>query len=101
MISHYCAGFITNWGVHHLDIAGWGCPEVFEKPFEVEGTGVLPAEGMTDTWISWQMKLRWASGLTMLYTQIGGASESGCKFVGPRAGSTSIAAASGPSRRRC
>jgi len=24
MISHYCAGFITNWGVHHLDIAGWG-----------------------------------------------------------------------------
>ena len=35
MISHYCAGFITNWGVHHLDIAGWGCPEVFEKPFEM------------------------------------------------------------------
>jgi hypothetical protein len=29
MISHYCAGFITNWGVHYLDIAGWGCPEVF------------------------------------------------------------------------
>ena len=54
MISHYCAGFITNWGVHYLDIAGWGCPEVFEKPFTVEGTGVLPAEGMTDTWISWQ-----------------------------------------------
>ncbi len=26
MISHYCAGFITNWGVHHLDIAGWGLP---------------------------------------------------------------------------
>ena len=26
MISHYCAGFITNWGVHYLDIAGWGCP---------------------------------------------------------------------------
>jgi len=44
MISHYCAGFITNWGVHYLDIAGWGCPEVFDKPFEAEGTGVLPAE---------------------------------------------------------
>ncbi len=35
---------------------------------------MLPKEGMTDTWISWQMKLRWASGLKMLYTQIGGAS---------------------------
>ena len=45
MISHYCAGFITNWGVHHLDIAGWGCPEVFEKPFEIEGTGMLPGRG--------------------------------------------------------
>ena len=82
MISHYCAGFITNWGVHYLDIAGWGCPEVFDKPFTAEGTGVLPAGGMTDTWISWQLSLRWDSGLEMLYTQIGGASESGCKFIG-------------------
>jgi hypothetical protein len=37
---------------------------------------------MTDTWMSWQVNLRWQSGLHMLYTQIGGASESGCKFVG-------------------
>jgi hypothetical protein len=65
MISHYCAGFITNWGVHHLDIAGWGCPDVFEKAFEIQGTGVLPATGMTDTWISWKMQLVWASGLKM------------------------------------
>ncbi|NUQ63829.1 MAG: Gfo/Idh/MocA family oxidoreductase [Pirellulales bacterium] len=82
MISHYCAGFITNWGVHHLDIAGWGCPETFEKPFEVQGTGVLPADGMTDTWISWTMELRWASGLKMIYSDIGHPAESGCKFVG-------------------
>jgi predicted dehydrogenase len=82
MISHYCAGFITNWGVHHLDIAGWGCPEVFEKPFEIEGTGVLPEAGMTDTWIAWRMELRWSSGLKMSYSNIGNPCESGCKFVG-------------------
>lgn len=82
MISHYCAGFITNWGVHHLDIAGWGCPEVFEKPFQIEGTGVLPTEGMTDTWISWQMELRWESGLRMSYTNTGNPNEQGCKFEG-------------------
>ncbi|NOX57160.1 MAG: Gfo/Idh/MocA family oxidoreductase, partial [Planctomycetes bacterium] len=82
MISHYCAGFITNWGVHHLDIAGWGCPEVFRKPFEIEGTGVLPSEGMTDTWISWQLKLVWDSGLKMSYTNTGNPNEQGCKFVG-------------------
>jgi predicted dehydrogenase len=82
MISHYCAGFITNWGVHHLDIAGWGCPEVFREPFEIEGTGVLPAEGMTDTWISWQMWLTWNSGLKMHYTNSGNPVEQGCKFEG-------------------
>ncbi len=82
MISHYCAGFITNWGVHHLDIAGWGCPEVFEKPFEISGTGVLPSEGMTDTWISWQTELRWESGLRMSYTNTGNPNEQGCKFQG-------------------
>ena len=53
MISDYCAGFITNWGVHHLDIAGWGVPEIFEKPFQVR-TGILPDRGMADTWISWR-----------------------------------------------
>jgi predicted dehydrogenase len=82
MISHYCAGFITNWGVHHLDIAGWGCPEVFEKPFDIDGTGVLPAEGMTDTWISWQTELRWDSGLSMRYTNSGNPNQQGCKFIG-------------------
>ncbi len=82
MISHYCAGFITNWGVHHLDIAGWGCPEVFEKPFEIEGTGVLPSEGMTDTWISWQTELRWESGLKMSYTNSDNPNKQGCKFEG-------------------
>lgn len=82
MISHYCAGFITNWGVHHLDIAGWGCPEVFEKPFEIEGKGVLPTEGMTDTWISWEMELRWASGLKMFYSDDDHPNKHGCRFEG-------------------
>jgi predicted dehydrogenase len=82
MISHYCAGFITNWGVHHLDIAGWGCPEVFDQPFEIGGSGVLPSEGMTDTWIAWQMELLWESGLKMSYTNSDNPNRQGCKFEG-------------------
>lgn len=82
MISHYCAGFITNWGVHHLDIAGWGCPEIFNETFEVEGTGVMPESGMTDTWISWQMEYRYASGLKMSFTNTGNPNEQGCRFEG-------------------
>jgi predicted dehydrogenase len=82
MISHYSAGFITNWGVHHLDIAGWGCPEVLTNPFEVEGTGVMPTEGMTDTWISWHTRLRYASGLELSFSSQGQPHPMGCRFVG-------------------
>ncbi len=82
MISHYCAGFITNWGVHHLDIALWGCPEVLDQPFTIEGTGVLPQEGMTDTWISWQTELKWDSGLKMSYTNSDNPNKQGCRFEG-------------------
>ena len=83
MISHYCAGFVTNWGVHHLDIAGWGIPEVFEKPFEVEGTGTMPTGGMTDTWVYWDAILRYESGLTVDYCSVGERQpRDGCRFIG-------------------
>lgn len=82
MIEDYCAGFITNWGVHHLDIAGWGIPEIFEKPFDLEGKGVLPDSGMADTWIAWQMTMTYDSGLVMRFCNTGNPYEQGCKFIG-------------------
>ncbi|MDO5553073.1 MAG: Gfo/Idh/MocA family oxidoreductase [Planctomycetia bacterium] len=82
MISHYCAGFITNWGTHHLDIAGWGVPEFFEKPFTVEGTGVMPNAGMSDTWLSWHAFLRYDSGLVLDFSNTGAPNEQGTRFVG-------------------
>jgi len=83
MISHYCAGFVTNWGVHHLDIAGWGIPELFQEPFTIEGTGTMPDGGMTDTWISWNAVLRYESGLTVDYCSVGERQpRDGCRFIG-------------------
>ena len=82
MISHYCAGFITNWGVHHLDIAGWGCPEIFNETFEIEGKGVLPENGMTDTWITWQMQYCFAGGLRMTFSNSDNPNKQGCRFEG-------------------
>lgn len=83
MISHYCAGFITNWGVHHLDTAGWGIPDFFEKPFEVEGTGTMPDGGMTDTWISWDATLRYGNDLKIRYLSITKEQpRDGCRFIG-------------------
>lgn len=67
-IYDYCVGFICNWGVHHLDIAAWGCPEAAEAPFEVEGSGFLPTEGMCDTIVTWRTEFRFPSGLKLNFT---------------------------------
>ncbi len=82
MISHYCAGYICNWGVHHLDIAGWGVPEIFEKPFTIEGTGTMPETGMTDTWVTWRVKMNWDSGLLLDFSSTGDPHPEGCRFIG-------------------
>jgi hypothetical protein len=67
-ISDYCVGFICNWGIHHLDIAAWGCPEVVESPFEIEGSAFLPTQGMCDTAVTWRTEYRYPSGLRMSFT---------------------------------
>lgn len=67
-ISDYCVGFICNWGIHHLDIAAWGCPEVVESPFEIEGSAFLPEGGLCDTAVTWRTEYRYRSGLRMSFT---------------------------------
>lgn len=67
-IADYCVGFICNWGIHHLDIAAWGCPEVVRSPFEISGTAVFPTEGMCSTAMTWRTEYRYPSGLRMSFT---------------------------------
>lgn len=81
MISHYCAGFITNWGVHFLDIAQWGCPEITTKPFAIEGEGEFPTSGMTDTCCRWDTMLSYESGLKVHFTDHS-KQPNGCRFIG-------------------
>ncbi|MBN1441820.1 MAG: Gfo/Idh/MocA family oxidoreductase [Planctomycetes bacterium] len=71
-ISDYCVGFICNWGIHHLDIAAWGCPEVVESPFEIEGSAFLPTGHLCDTAVTWRTEFRYPSGLRMSFTSDSG-----------------------------
>jgi predicted dehydrogenase len=59
-IYDYSIGFLGGWGAHPLDIAHWGYPHV---PVEIEGTGVVPAEGLFDTVVDWKLTGRYASGV--------------------------------------
>ena len=63
--SDYCLGWISAWGIHPVDIALWGAADLLAGPIEVEGTGIFPNEGLCDTATYWNVKLNYASGVTM------------------------------------
>jgi len=81
LIWDYCAGFIVNWGVHHLDIASWGCPEIGTTNFEVDCRATYRHEGFTDNVFDWESTLNFASGLKLIYCD-NKRLKSGCKFIG-------------------
>jgi hypothetical protein len=60
-IYDYALGFIAGWGAHPLDIAHWGYPHI---PVEYEGTGRIPEDGLFDTVVDWDVKGKYASGVT-------------------------------------
>jgi predicted dehydrogenase len=65
--SDYALGFIAGWGVHPLDIAYWGYPEMMSAPLEVSGTCTIPSAGACDTATTWDVSFRFASGVTMSF----------------------------------
>jgi predicted dehydrogenase len=68
-ISDYCLGGIGGyWGIHHLDIAQWGHGTEHTGPAEVEGTATFPEEGLADCAVSWNVRIKYADGVTMIYT---------------------------------
>jgi predicted dehydrogenase len=83
LIWDYCAGFICNWGVHHLDIANWGCPQVGNEPFTVECKATYRKEGFTDNVDTWDATFNYASGLRMIFTDTP-KQKPGCKFIGDK-----------------
>ena len=58
-IYDYAIGFLGGWGAHPLDIAHWGFPHI---PVEYEGTGRIPAEGLYDAVVDWNVRGRYANG---------------------------------------
>ncbi|HOZ49997.1 MAG TPA: Gfo/Idh/MocA family oxidoreductase [Candidatus Hydrogenedentes bacterium] len=81
LIFDYCTGFISNWGVHHLDIANWGCPRIGDLPFEIECSATYRNEGFTDNVDTWNATFTYPDGLTMVFTD-SAQRKSGCRFIG-------------------
>jgi predicted dehydrogenase len=77
----YCIGWIGSWGVHHIDIAAWGCPSLARKKLQLEGKGEFPAEGLADTSVNWQVEAVSHDGVKLLYTDEK-YREHGVRFIG-------------------
>jgi hypothetical protein len=63
----YALGFIAGWGVHPLDIAYWGHPGMMQGVFSVEGPGLIPTEGACNTSVAWNLRFKFADGVTLHY----------------------------------
>lgn len=66
-ISDYALGFIAGWGIHPLDIALWGAEEKFQGLWELEGKGEYPTQGVCDTAITWDVRIKLSGGTTLYY----------------------------------
>lgn len=51
-------GYLGGWGAHPLDIMVWGSDADLSGPITVEGTGVIPTEGLFDAVYNWDMKIK-------------------------------------------
>jgi predicted dehydrogenase len=70
-ISDFSLGWITTWGIHHVDIAQWGNDADHTGPVEVEGTGEFPPEGLYDCATAWDMTLKYANGVVVRFVDKG------------------------------
>lgn len=64
-MSNFSLGWITTWGIHHVDIAQWGNDADHTGPVEVEGSGEFPPEGLYDCATGWDMTLKYANGVVL------------------------------------
>ncbi|HID77854.1 MAG TPA: Gfo/Idh/MocA family oxidoreductase [Planctomycetaceae bacterium] len=59
-IYDYSIGYLAGWGAHPLDIMVWGSDADLAGPYTVQGTGVIPTEGLYNTVYDWDMKIQMA-----------------------------------------
>jgi len=80
-ISDYTIGYVSGWGVHHVDIGQWGNGTDDAGPIEIEGEGEFPKEGLCDTATAWDMMLTYANGVKMRFADEKKVKH-GVKFIG-------------------
>ncbi len=70
-IRDYSGGLLCDWGAHLLDTAQVGNSAELSGPVEVEGKGVIPENSMATTFVTFELRYRYANGVE-LFVESGG-----------------------------
>jgi predicted dehydrogenase len=78
----YGGGQLMDWIGHHLDIAHWGLGLDYTGPYEIEGQGKYPKDGLWNTATRYRLTAKYTRGVTIIvaggYNDIRG----GTKWIG-------------------
>jgi predicted dehydrogenase len=67
-IHDYSLGGLGGaWGIHPVDIAQWANGTDDTGPVEIQGSGVIPADGLADTPVEWEVEHVYANGVKMIH----------------------------------
>ncbi len=78
----YSIGFIVNWGMHHLDVAHWGCPAVGTERMTIDATGKYLTTGLCNNAAAWRSEFRCAGGVRMCFSNTDNPHPQGTTFIG-------------------
>jgi len=78
-IMDYSGGQLTDWAGHHIDIAHWGLGFDETGPYQIEGEGTYPAEGLWDAPTDYFFSCRYEGDVTI---EVGSTSKIG--FMGTK-----------------
>jgi len=68
-ISDYSLGYVSGWGIHHIDIAQWGNGTELTGPIEIEGSARFPDDdALCDNPLSWDTRMKYADGVELIFT---------------------------------
>ncbi|HEY3320140.1 MAG TPA: Gfo/Idh/MocA family oxidoreductase [Planctomycetota bacterium] len=82
-ISDYTIGFLSGWGVHHVDIAQWGIGMDHSGPVEINCTqALIPPDGLIDDVISWNSELTYSNGVKVSFSDNNNPNPIGIRFEG-------------------
>jgi hypothetical protein len=56
-IYDYSIGYLAGWGSHPLDIMVWASDADLSGPITVEGTGLIPTDGLYNNVMNWEMNI--------------------------------------------